>query len=147
MQITLIVGSVMGTALGVANALKHTLETNGTAVRLVEQFQPSDLTLDKEDIVLICTSNTGMGDLPANIVPFFDYLTQQLPQISGKRFGIITLGDSSYPNFAEAGNTLRNAMLDLGAILVGEPLVLDAIFVDDHEEEALQWLGSWTPQL
>ncbi len=147
MQITLIVGSVMGTALGVANALKHALETNGTAVRLVEQFQASDLTLDKEDVVLICTSNTGMGDLPANIVPFFEHLTQQLPQISGKRFGIITLGDSSYPNFAEAGNTLRNAMLDLGATLIGEPLVLDAIFVDDHEEEALQWLTSWAALL
>ncbi|VUD68920.1 Sulfite reductase [NADPH] flavoprotein alpha-component [Thalassocella blandensis] len=140
-NIRIFVGSVMGTATGVAATAQAILEGYGHHVSI-----DSDLTqqpLNSSDIVLVCTSNTGMGDLPHNIVPFYSELTQNNPAITGMRYGVINLGDSSYMNFAEAGKLLDQTLEDMGAVRIGEPLILDAIYVDDHEEEAGEWIEQW----
>ncbi|MDO6425077.1 hypothetical protein Q4521_21530, partial [Saccharophagus degradans] len=59
----------------------------------------------------------------------------------------INLGDSSYPNFAQAGTTIDEVMADIGASRVGTPCVLDAIYVDDPEEEACDWAKKWAQLL
>lgn len=145
--IKIIVGTVMGTALEVAEALQGRLREAGHRVDIVTAFAPSDLEGPADQVVLICTSNTGMGDLPQNIVPFYAHLTGAYPRLEGRRYGLINLGDSSYPNFAEAGRTLDAAMADLGAVRLGEPLVLDAIYTDDPTEQALDWARHWMQQL
>lgn len=132
----------MGTALEVAQAVAATLEGCGHTVKINPQFQPGQLD-DPDEVLLVCTSNTGMGDLPANIAPLYAHLVTDFPPIAGRRYGIINLGDSSYPNFAQAGVTLDEALADLGAQRVGEPLVLDAILTDDHADEACDWAMQW----
>lgn len=144
-QLQIIVGTVMGTALEVAEAVKQALMDAGHSVRVNPTFQKGDLAGD--EILLLCTSNTGMGDLPQNILPFYLHLTCDFPRLAGCRYGVINLGDSSYPNFAQAGQRLDEAMADLGAVRVGEPLVLDAIFVDDPVGEAVSWALQWNQQL
>jgi len=140
-KIQIIVGSVMGTAAGVARSVQTVLEGFGHEVRLVENFEAQQF--DLKSIILVCTSNTGMGDLPENITPFYSHLVTQYPAIAGTPYGIINLGDSSYPNFAEAGKLMDDTLADLGARRLGEPLVLDAILVDDHEQEAATWIAQW----
>lgn len=146
-QIHIIVGSVMGTALEVAEAVAATLEGCGHSPRINTAFQPGQLTGALDDVILICTSNTGMGDLPSNIAPLYAHLRNEAPAIAGRRYGVINLGDSSYPNFAQAGVTLDEAMADLGAVRVGEPLVMDAILTSDHTDEACTWATAWEQQL
>lgn len=143
-DIQIIVGSVMGTAEQVAQDLQQTLTSCGHQVRLNMAFQKGQLDRDPNEVLLICTSNTGMGDLPMNIVPLYEHLKNDLPRISGRRYGLVNLGDSSYPNFAQAGRTLDEALADLGAQRLGEPLVLDAIYVDDPTTEAQQWALEWS---
>lgn len=140
----------MGTAQSAALSVQAVLEGLGHTPSLSMQTMEQDLKdqpLSADDIVLVCTSNTGMGDLPANIAPLHVHITCDFPPIAGMRYGIINLGDSSYPNFAEAGKTLDEALADLGATRVGEPLVLDAIYVDDHDAEAAEWATQWQQQL
>lgn len=142
--IHVIVGSVMGTALEVAQTIAQSLRAAGHEVRLNAAFQKAHLGQNPAEVMLIVTSNTGMGDLPLNIVPFYQHLKNDYPPIAGRRYGIVNLGDSSYPNFAQAGISLDEALADLGAQRIGEPLVLDAIYVDDHSAEALTWLENWS---
>ena len=142
-NIHIIVGTVMGTALEVAETISESLEGNGHSVQIHTQFKKDILNQDPDDILLICTSNTGMGDLPQNIIPFYEHLTQDYPPIAGRQYGLVNLGDSSYPNFAQAGKTLDEAMQDLGAQRLGEPLVLDAIYVSDYDDEAESWALEW----
>ena len=142
--IHIIVGSVMGTALEVAQAVAQSLRSAGHETRLNPAFSKGQLEQNPAEILLIVTSNTGMGDLPMNIAPLYAHLKNDHPRIAGRRYGVINLGDSSYPNFAQAGKTLDEAMADLGAQRIGEPLVLDAIYVDDHKTEALAWLEQWS---
>ncbi len=146
-QIQIIVGSVMGTALEVAEAVAATLEGCGHQPRVNSEFQAGQLSEDADEVLLICTSNTGMGDLPANILPFYVHLLNDLPPIAGRRYGVITLGDSSYPDFAQAGTTLDEALADLGANRIGDPLVLDAIMTTDPVEDACNWAMQWESQL
>lgn len=133
----------MGTAAEVAQALAATLTELGHNCRLNAHFEAGQLTENPAELILICTSNTGMGDLPANITPLYQHLACDFPNIAGRRYGIVNLGDSSYPNFAQAGKTLDEAMADIGAVRIGEPCVLDAIYVDDHIGEAQSWVRQW----
>ena len=143
-EVQIIVGSVMGTALEVAQTLQQSLIDGGHQVHINPQFRKGQLDANPNEILLICTSNTGMGDLPMNIVPFYEHLKCDYPKLAGRRYGLVNLGDSSYPNFAQAGRTLDEAMADLGALLIGEPLVLDAIYVDDYVNEAREWVQNWS---
>ncbi len=145
--IHIIVGSVMGTAIEVAQAVQQFLSAAGHEVRLNADFHKGQLDENPSDVILICTSNTGMGDLPLNIVPFHEHLKNDFPRIADRRYGVINLGDSSYPNFAQAGKTLDDAMADLGAQRIGEPLVLDAIYSDDPVAEARTWAEDWSKHL
>lgn len=146
-EITIFVGTVMGTAQGVAEALARTLNDAGHAAKVELSPRVSDLTDRPDDYWLFCTSNTGAGDLPDNIQPFYEALTSQYPRIAGRHYRMIILGDSCYPTFAEAGHRLDAALADIGAIRDGEPLVLDAMSGADPQTEALNWLTSWSDTL
>ena len=144
-SIHIVVGSVMGTALQVANNAHARLTAAGHSVRLFERHQPD--IFQENTALLVCTSSTGMGDLPQNIVPFHLALVNDLPRIAGTPYGVISLGDSSYPNFAQAGHTLDEALADIGAQRLGEVLVLDALEVEDYDTAANDWLDNWQAQL
>lgn len=144
--VQIIVGSVMGTALEVAQNMEQALIALDHQVQINPQFRKDHLS-DPLEVLLICTSNTGMGDLPMNIIPFYQHLTNDYPRLVGRRYGVVNLGDSSYPNFAQAGKTLDDALADLGAERIGEPLVLDAIYDNDPVTTARDWVQRWSALL
>ncbi len=137
----------MGTAESVAHYMAQQLTQAGHHVRLNCAFKADDFSQNAEEVTLICTSNTGMGDLPANIAPLFHHLKCDYPPISNCRYAIVNLGDSSYPNFAQAGYTLNEAMQDLGAKPLCEMLVIDAIYDSDPLEPAADWLPKFREAL
>lgn len=143
----IVVGSVMGTAQSVAIRVASVLEQHGSKVRISTAFNGEGLYHADDEVLLICTSNTGMGDLPENILPLYALLTQSPPNIAGRLYGLINLGDSSYPNFAQAGNTLDESMADIGAQKLGSTCLLDAIYVDEPEDEAAEWAEDWAKLL
>ncbi len=131
----------MGTAESVARNAEAILSGSGHTVVLHERFDKK--AIQDSDILLVCTSSTGMGDLPQNIIPFFQYILSPPIDMSNIRYGLISLGDSSYPNFAEAGKVIDEQLQTLGAQRLGEMLVMDDILVDDHEEESTPWISQW----
>ena len=145
--IQILVGSIFGAAEDVANAAAKTLRELGHQVSINTTSAPADLIRDSEEILLLCHSNTGSGDLPDNILPIYLHLTRDYPRIAGKRYGVINLGDSSYTTFNEAGRLLDAAFADLGAVRIGEPLVIDACVGDDGEEMVVEWINEWVTLL
>ncbi|WP_111640409.1 flavodoxin domain-containing protein [Marinimicrobium alkaliphilum] len=143
----LLVGSVMGTAEMTAEAVANDLRGKGHEVDINKQPQAADLVRDADEILLICTSNTGSGDLPDNIRPLYQQMVTEYPAIAGRRYGVINLGDSCYDTYNDAGRLLDDTFEDLGAVRVGNPLVLDASSGQDPEEGALLWLNAWMQKL
>lgn len=146
-KVIVFVGTVMGTAQGVAEALTRRLNEIGHNSRIELAPRAQDLLDNKDALWLFCSSNTGAGDLPDNIQPFYQQLTQTFPAISGQHYRMIILGDSCYPTFAEAGHRLDAALADIGAIRDGDALVLDAMSGEDPQAQALNWLDTWIETL
>ena len=144
-NIHIIAGSVMGTAFEVADAIAHFLRTAPRAHTITLNKGYTGEPLNPHHVLLVCTSNTGVGDLPANIAPFYQHLTCSYPAIAGLRYGLINLGDSSYPSFAQAGQKIDDALKDIGAQPLGNPLVIDAQLSEDPIAQALAWLQTWEP--
>lgn len=142
-KIQIFIGSVYGGAEEVAELVGEELRSLGHEVTLNTYARAEDLARDANEIILLCHSNTGSGELPDNIQPLYLHLTRDYPRISGRRFGVINLGDSSYTTFNEAGVMLAAAFEDLGAQPIGEPLVLDASSGDDAATEARIWVKHW----
>lgn len=138
--IALVVGSVSGTALDVAEQLQQALEVQKYTVIFLKDTPDS---LPKADIYLFCTSTTGRGNLPRSLTPMADGLRNHSIAVAGLRYGIIALGDSRYPTFCGAGRYLDELLTAEGATRIGNRLEIDADRGDYPDEVALSWLPDW----
>ncbi|MDX1756367.1 MAG: flavodoxin [Marinobacter sp.] len=146
-SIQIIVGSVYGGALMTARAIKQALEAEGHQITVLDNPTLADLVADTCP-VLICTSTTGQGEIPPNLLPFYLALREQLPQQPGRKFGVLVLGDSSYGDtFCGAGELMEEAFYETAAQKVGDTLKIDALETTEPEAEALPWVRQWLDQL
>ncbi|WP_197512907.1 flavodoxin domain-containing protein [Acidihalobacter aeolianus] len=93
-KIQILVGSVNGMALQSAMAVAHVLNRQGHEVRVNEEPRYADLLQDGEEVLLVCCSTTGDGELPRNIYPLFLALDDGAIELHGRYYGVIALGDS-----------------------------------------------------
>lgn len=141
--IRVLVGSIYGAALFTANEIKASLEAEGHQVTVLDNPALEDIT-SNDDALLVCTSTTGQGEVPGNLLPFYIALKDHLPQQPGRPFGIIVLGDSSYGDtFCGAGELMEEALLETSARKAGETLRIDALEIMNPEEEAVPWAKDW----
>ncbi|MCV6604841.1 MAG: flavodoxin domain-containing protein [Porticoccaceae bacterium] len=145
-KIRILVGSETGTALDVADALEETLTANSCQVSVAEEPSLDDLQYPDE-VLLICTSSTGAGEFPFNIRPFVAALNNTPPNIAGRRYGVISLGDSSFSTYAAAATQLDAMLADIGAVRVAEPLMLDAMETFTPAKDAAAWVQEWVKAL
>lgn len=142
-DIQILVGSVYGGALMTARAIKQALDADGYSVSVLENPVLDDITSDTAPL-LVCTSTTGQGEVPGNLLPFYVALRENLPQQPGRPFGVIVLGDSSYGDtFCGAGELMEEALYETAAHKVGATLCIDALETMEPENEALPWVREW----
>jgi len=147
-DILILVGTESGTAQMVAECLQEDLEKAGHAVEVVDDMSGTDPALATSEIVLVCTATHGMGELPANILPFADALEEAKPDLSHVRYGVIALGDQTYQDtFCFGGKIMDELFAGLGAERVGERLEIDACTQPLPDEEAQRWAEEWVTLL
>ncbi|WP_372627114.1 FMN-binding protein MioC [Arsukibacterium sp.] len=137
-MIEILVGSQMGAAEYVAEQVAETLVQAGYETKL--HLQPDLDQLNPTYIWLVITSTYGAGDLPDNIQPFADQLAQDRRDLTTLSFAVITLGDSSYDTFCQAGKTLSQLIQQHGAKPLLANLEIDVLTADLPEDQALLWL-------
>ncbi|KPQ02825.1 flavodoxin [Marinobacter sp. HL-58] len=146
-SIRILVGSVYGGALLTARSLKKQLEQDGHQITVLENPELEDIT-GNTDPILVCTSTTGQGEVPPNLLPFYLRLREELPQQPGRPFGVIVLGDSSYgETFCGAGELMEEALYETSARKVGDTLRIDALETTEPELEAEPWVRQWLEHL
>lgn len=141
-NITLLIGSVHGAARLTGQAISKALSEAGHQVFAPEVPDLSDLARD-DGPLLVCTSTTGQGEIPANLLPFYLRLRDNLPQYPGRPFGIIVLGDSSYATFCAAGDLMEEVLLETGSRKLGDSLRIDALETTEPEQQAVDWTLHW----
>lgn len=146
-DIQILVGSVFGGALMTAQKIRDELSSDNLSITVHEKPTIASLT-DTSGPVLICTSTTGQGELPENLLPFYVQLRDTLPMQEGRSFGVIVLGDSSYGDtYCGAGELIEEAFYEIAARKVGDTLRIDAMETMEPEEEALLWARDWVTQV
>lgn len=142
-KIHIIVGTVNGTAWQTGHAVARILVHLGHEARVSDEPSVRDIEQNPDEVLLVCCSTTGDGELPRNIYPLFLALDDRAIDLSGRRYGVIALGDSGYRHFAQAGYMMENALYMSGAKRIGEMFTLDAKQDKNHPLAAAQWAAQW----
>ncbi len=148
MQITILVGTMHGNASSVAQALQFCADDIQATIDVLPMDGLDISVFDQPGTFIICTSTTGVGDVPDNAQALFHSLDAQAKYLGHVRYGLVALGDSSYgDSFLGGGKQFDERLRDLGAQRVGEICVLDAMETSQPEDDAVAWLRAWAVQL
>ncbi|MGY3943336.1 flavodoxin [Aeromonas tecta] len=144
-EIDILVGTVYGSAMLVAETLSEHLQARGHLCRVYDEAELEDI--DSSRFLLLITATTGQGDIPPNLQAFASALTDRAPYMKGWRYALIAMGDSSYEHFCGAGRQLDALLQELAAEPLVPHLEIDATLEDEPEVAAMAWLKSWENKL
>lgn len=134
-EIGIFVGTMYGNSLLVAEEAEAILARQGHSATVFEDPELSDWQQYQDKVALVVTSTTGQGDLPDSIAPLFHGIKDTVGFQPNLRYGVIALGDSSYPNFCNGGKQFDALLQEQSAQRVGEMLFIDA---SEHPEPESQ---------
>lgn len=140
-DVTLISGSTLGSAEYVAEHLAEKLEDAGFSTETLHGPELDELPLN--GVWLLVTSTHGAGDLPDNLQPLVEEITERLPDLSEVRFGAVGLGSSEYDTFCGAIKALDQLLIEKGAKRIGDRLEIDVTQHEIPEDPAEEWLINW----
>ena len=134
-KITIAYGTETGSAKKLAAGFAATAKKQGVPVKLVglDQYRLGDLS--KEEYFLTVVSTHGEGEPPSAARKFYDHIHANGFKLQNFKYGVLALGDTSYPLFCKAGEDVDAQLGKLG----GERLVDLKKCDTDYEEDARQW--------
>lgn len=125
----IVYASMTGNTEEIADIVANKLEELGLDVETNEcTTVDADDFLDA-DILIVATYTYGDGELPDEIVDFYEDLTQL--DLSGKIFGVCGSGDTFYDEFCKSVDEFDAAFLSTGATKGAEPVKVDLAAEDD----------------
>ena len=144
MKVTLLVGTMTGTAQLCAQEMELALDDGETEVETVMMDNLDASVFSRPSVFLICTSTYGQGDVPDNARALYEDLKHTRPDLSHVRYGVFGLGDRTYAEtFNFGGKRFDDILTELGARRIGERHMHDASSGILPEETALGWCQQW----
>ena len=142
LRVAVISASQTGNARKVAAELQQRLAAAGVnAVHAAAaDYKPKNIA--GEQLVLLVTSTQGEGEPPEEALSLYKLLSgKKAPKLSGLKFAVLGLGDSSYPMFCGAGKSFDELLAKLG----GERLLKRQDCDLEYQAEAAAWLDKIVP--
>ena len=134
-KITITYGTETGNSKKLASDFAAKAKRIGINAKLVslDQYRLNDLA--KEEYFLTIISTHGEGEPPAAAKKFYDHVHSNGFKVDKMKFGVLALGDTSYPLFCKAGEDVDIQLNKMG----GERLVSLVKCDVDYETEAEAW--------
>jgi sulfite reductase (NADPH) flavoprotein alpha-component len=142
-KITITYGTETGNSKRLASDFAAKAKKSGINAKVIslDQYRLNDIA--KENYFLAIVSTHGEGEPPAAAKKFYDYIHQNTLELNKLKYGVLALGDTSYPLFATAGEEVDSRLNKLG----GERLVPLQKCDVDYESEAEGWFMQVMHQL
>ncbi|PLW78661.1 diflavin oxidoreductase [Cohaesibacter celericrescens] len=129
-------GTQTGNSEGVAEDLSAAMRAQGINAILASLDEIEVDALLKMDYVFIVSSTYGEGEMPDNAELFWDALiASDAPRLEHMSFSVLSLGDTAYDEFCEAGKQFDLRLEQLGAKRMVPRVDCDV----DYEEDAETW--------
>jgi len=144
MRVTILVGTMTGTAQLVAQELELAWDDGETQVATLPMDALDGSVFGREGVFLVCTSTYGQGDVPDNARALYEDLQAKRPSLAHVRYGVFGLGDRTYAEtFNFGGKRFDDILSELGAQRIGERVQHDASSGVLPEETAEEWGADW----
>ncbi|WP_281773305.1 assimilatory sulfite reductase (NADPH) flavoprotein subunit [Haemophilus parahaemolyticus] len=115
-SVTVLSGSQTGNAKSVADKMAEQLKAAGVEVKRAALKDYKAKNIADESYLLLVTSTQGDGEPPEEAVVLHKLLNgKKAPKLDRLQFAVLGLGDSSYPNFCQAGKDFDQRFAELGA--------------------------------
>lgn len=136
-KITIAYGTETGNSKKLATSFAATAKKSGIHAKLVslDQYRLNDLA--REEYFFTIISTQGDGEPPSAAKKFYDHIHQNGFKVNQLKYGVLALGDTSYPLFCKAGEDVDAQLQKLG----GERLVSLHKCDTDYESEADSWIS------
>lgn len=136
--------SQTGNARRVAQSLQEKLRSAGVASVVKNAGDYKSRQLASERLVLIVASTQGDGEPPEEALTLHKALfSKKPPEVKSLQFAVLGLGDSSYPDFCQAGKDFDTRLAELGAQRLFERVDCDLDYqatADAWVEQMVAWL-------
>ena len=144
LAVTVLSASQTGHAREVAGKLHAALTQQGINATHISAADYKPKTIADEQVLLLVTSTQGEGEPPEEAVSLHRLLFgKKAPQLPALRFAVCALGDSSYPDFCQAGKDFDARLAELG----GERLAPRADCDVEYQTPAAAWIADLVPRL
>lgn len=136
-KVTVVYGTETGNSKKLAADFAAKAKKSGIQAKLVslDQYRLNDLA--KEEYLLAVISTQGEGEPPAAAKKFYDHIHQNGFKLEKLKYGVLALGDTSYPLFCKAGEDVDIQLEKLG----GKRLLPIKKCDVDYETEAEAWFS------
>jgi sulfite reductase (NADPH) flavoprotein alpha-component len=136
-KITIAYGTESGNSKKIANLFASRAKQEGIQAKIVSLDQYRLTDLPKEEYFLTVISTQGEGEPPASAKKFYDHIHQNGFKLPKLKYGVLALGDTSYPMFCKAGEDVDHQLGSLG----GERIVDIQRCDVDFESDAFNWMN------
>ena len=144
LAVTVLSASQTGHAREVADKLHVALAEQGINAKRISAADYKPKTIADEQVLLLVTSTQGEGEPPEEALSLHRLLFgKKAPPLPALRFAVCGLGDSSYPDFCQAGKDFDTRLAELG----GERLAPRADCDVDYQATAAAWIADLVPRL
>ena len=142
-KITIAYGTETGNSKKLASEFAAKAKKNGINAKVIslDQYRLNDLA--KEEYFLSIVSTHGEGDPPAAAKKFYDHIHTNGFKLDKLKYGVLALGDASYPLFCTAGENVDKQLEKLGGKRIIPLQKCDV----DYENEAEGWFSQVLQQL
>ncbi|WP_392562732.1 assimilatory sulfite reductase (NADPH) flavoprotein subunit [Orbus sturtevantii] len=143
-NITIVSASQTGNARRVAKELSHDLDRLGWPFSHVHAADFKFKKIEQEHILIIITSTQGEGEVPEEALAFYNYLSsKKAPPLAHLYYAVLSLGDSSYVHFCQAGKAFDQRLAQLGAKRLADRVDADT----DYQAACDNWRQMIVDQL
>jgi sulfite reductase (NADPH) flavoprotein alpha-component len=143
-RLTILYGTETGNAAGIARALAEAAGARGLSPQLADMADYKVRQFGQEQDLLLIVSTHGDGDPPQPAAGFFEFIEgRKAPRLGALRFAVLSLGDSTYEYYCEAGKRLDRRLEELGAARLLARVDCDV----DFDEPAAAWRQTVLDQL
>jgi sulfite reductase (NADPH) flavoprotein alpha-component len=136
-KITIAYGTESGNSKKVAGVFAARAKQEGIQAKVVSLDQYRLTDLPKEEYFLTVISTQGEGEPPASAKKFYDHIHQNGFKLPKLKYGVLALGDTSYPMFCKAGEDVDSQLDHLGAERIIDIQRCDV----DYENDAQSWFN------